>query len=97
MRAMLRADPSITTGERARILVALRDPEAPAPAATAAAPGPCLLRAKEVAARLACSTRTIARLAAEGHLPRRRLPGRKRAVGFLAADVDALLLGKGAV
>ena len=95
-RAMLRADPSVTTGERARILSVIRGRDDPPAAPTPTpAPGPCWIRTREAAHRLACSPRTIARLAQSGDLIRRRLPGRVRSCGFLARDVEKLAMAGG--
>ena len=94
-RAMLRADPSVTTGERARILSVIRGRDDPPAAPTPTpAPGPCWIRTREAAHRLACSPRTIARLAQSGILTRRRLPGRRHGSGFLVADVERIILGE---
>ncbi|GEM_PF-2130990 len=63
------------------------------PKAVAAAPSEArLVRRIEAARRLSCSLRTIDNLAASGVLQRRRLPGRLRASGFLASDLDALIV-----
>ncbi len=45
---------------------------------------------------VSCSMRTIDKLAATGILQRRKLPGPLRASGFLASDIDALILAGGA-
>lgn len=50
-----------------------------------------IMRRHEVAEVLGRSQRTIDNLASEGVLRRVTLPGRKRACGFLAKDVEALL------
>lgn len=51
------------------------------------------MRRAEAAQRLSCSLRSLDRLAASGALRKRTLPGRERASGFLASDVEALILG----
>ncbi len=52
-----------------------------------------LIRRQEVAKRMACSLRTVDKLANSGVLPKRTLPGRVRASGFLESDVDTLIAG----
>lgn len=56
---------------------------------------PRLVRRAEVARRLSRSLRFVDKLAASGVLAKRKLPGRVRALGFLASDVDALILAEG--
>jgi len=51
-----------------------------------------IIRRIEAARRLSCSLRTIDKLAATGVLQRRKLPGRVRASGFLAGDIDTLIV-----
>ncbi len=81
---ILKTDPTITTDERGRILDAITDkPAPPAP--------PKLLRRSAVAERLGLSIRAVDRLAEEGTLMKRVLPGRKRATGFIEADVNRLI------
>lgn len=90
VRSGLKADPTITPQERTRLLATLRQP-----AAQKAVPEifiePRLVRRAEVARRLSCSLRTVDKLAASGVLAKRKLPGRLRASGFLASDVDTLI------
>jgi len=50
-----------------------------------------VLSAVETARLLGVSRRTVAALAAEGHLKRAFLPGRVRPYGFHRASVEALL------
>jgi len=54
---------------------------------------PRLLRRAEVARRLSCSIRNVDRLAKEGLLRKRQLPGRSRASGFLESELTMLLTG----
>jgi predicted DNA-binding transcriptional regulator AlpA len=55
---------------------------------------PHILRRAEAAARLAVTPRTVDAWARRGLLPKVRLPGRTRAVGFRASDIDALVTGE---
>ncbi len=52
---------------------------------------PRLVRRAEAARRLSRSLRFVDKLAASGVLPKRRLPNRKRAAGFLESDLNALI------
>lgn len=54
-----------------------------------------IIRAREAAKMLSCSTRTIGTLAKSGHLKRAFLPGRKQGAGFKLSDVKALIAGAG--
>lgn len=89
IKSILAADPSVDTEARRRMLksmeVAQRPPE------EAREPESRILRRKEVARRLSCSLRTVDNLATSGVLKRVALPGRERALGFNASDVEALL------
>lgn len=96
IRAGLKADPSVTLAERARLLAILRN-GAPAKATIEIAPSPArLIRRDEVAARMACSVRAIDRWSQQGLLKKIRLPGHIRAIGFREADVIALIEGQSA-
>lgn len=93
IRSALHADPSLNPRDRTQILALLREK----PNGTNPKPAnepPRLIRRAEAARRLACSLRLIDRLAATGVLPKRRLPGRVRASGFLETDINALLEAK---
>ena len=92
VREMFRADPSISTPERNRLLALLRNggeakPTEPKP--------PRIMKRAEVARMLARSTRAVDLLARSGALPRVTLPGRTRSAGFREADVLALINAKG--
>lgn len=96
--AILKADPSLTPIDRSRIVSLMRNHGKSEQAAPALA-APVItrfMRRAEVAGRMSVSKRTVDKYAATGLLHKHTLPGRKRASGFLAADVDALLTGKGA-
>ncbi|MCG2659471.1 MAG: hypothetical protein L6437_04395, partial [Kiritimatiellae bacterium] len=90
--AILKADPSVSPPERNRLMsLARQGPEAketPAIIPTV----PRFIRRAEVAERMSVSLRTIDKYAVTGLLRKRVLPGRKRASGFLAADVEALMV-----
>ena len=92
VRSGLKADPTLTPQERTRLLASLRQPVAQKsiPATSAE---PRLIRRTEVARKLSRSLRFVDKLAAAGILAKRKLPGRMRASGFLASDVDALIQG----
>ncbi len=92
VRSALRADPSLSVAERTELLRRLKEgPTGPSPAAVVAA-DPRLVRRGEAARRLACSVRTVDRLARIGALRRRKLPGRVRGAGFLVSELDGLIL-----
>lgn len=50
-----------------------------------------ILRRPEVARRMSVGLRTIDKWAKEGILRKMKLPGRKRACGFLSSEIDALM------
>src|ERR1043165_8235168 len=92
--AGLRADPTVPPADRARILVLLRQgPSGPKPNPEPT-PEPRLVRRKEAACRLGVSLRSLDKLAKEGILPKRVLPGRIRASGFLESTLAELISGK---
>ncbi len=77
---------ALPTADRRRLLESMNT----------AGPPECLLRRKETARRLGVTQRAVDRLAAAGYLPRVRLPGRVRAVGFRESDVSAIIEGAAA-
>jgi predicted DNA-binding transcriptional regulator AlpA len=89
IKTLLKTDETLTPADRTRIIIYLRTGKPSEGKAAEAAP-PQILSRKEVAQRLGRSLGTVDGLARSGVLPRRTLPGRKRAVGFYASDVDAL-------
>ena len=93
IRSGLKSDPSISPGERTRLLAALRQPSPTPPPTGEAATRPRMVRRGEAALRLGVSLRTVDKLAKAGFLPRRVLPGRVRAAGFCEADLGALIAG----
>ena len=97
VRSILTADPSVNPVERNRLVSLLRqgpptESRTPIPAAPTSAR---LIRRLEVARRMSVSLRTVDSLAQAGMLRKRTFPGRKRASGFLEADLVALLTGQG--
>lgn len=94
IRSGLKSDPSLNPADRARILATIRNSMNAPKVDTAINSEPRLIRRVEVARRLSCSLRTVDKLAVNGVLAKRKLPGRVRASGFLASDVDALVSGK---
>jgi hypothetical protein len=95
VKALLKADPALTPADRARIVASVRNHgrEAETPRA-AAAPEKRILPRGEVARRFNRSLRFVDHLAKAGTLRRVRLPGRKRACGFLSEDVERLMTGE---
>jgi predicted nucleotide-binding protein len=90
IRASLKADPSVTPAERNRLLTALHK------GGTETTPRvlvtePKIVRFKQAAASLSCTTRQIAKLCDEGSLVRATLPGRKRAFGVTSESLAALV------
>lgn len=94
LRSGLKSDPTLTPQERARLLATLREPAAHK-SEPVISTEPRLVRRAEVARRLSRSLRFVDKLAASGVLAKRNLPGRVRASGFLASDVDGLILAGG--
>jgi len=92
IRSGLKSDPTLTPHERARLLAALRQPAAQKSGRETSS-DPRLVRRAEVARRLSRSLRFVDKLASAGILAKHKLPGRLRASGFLASDVDALIIG----
>ena len=90
IRTALKADPSVAATDRARLLAAIRGggEQAFKPVKVVEQR---LIRRAEVARRLGCSLRLVDRLAKDGALVKRKLPGRKRAAGILESDVLALI------
>ncbi len=97
MKALLKADPSLTPTDRARIIGAMRNQdreEQPVKVAATPKESRVLLRS-EVAQRFNRSLRFVDYLAKAGILRRVKMPGRQRACGFLSEEVDRLMAGEG--
>jgi len=91
VRAVLKAGPTVSPGQRTQILTVVRQgDQPPPPAASTPEPSQVLTRA-EVARRFSRSIRFVDYLAKQGVLRRITMPGRSRAVGFLAQEVDAVM------
>lgn len=90
VNAILKADPSLSNADRNRILSSIHTRES---AEQPKPKQPRILRRHEVASLFGKSLRWVDDLARSGMLCRRVLQGRKRAVGFLSTDVEALMLG----
>lgn len=90
IKAIISADQTLDPEARNRIMRAIATPS------TTEAPGERILRRSEAAKRLACCVRTLDRLVNQGILHKVSFPGRQRAAGFRASDIDALILGRAA-
>jgi hypothetical protein len=88
IKAMLRADPSVTAPDRTAIFAAVRGhpTKSSAPAARAK-----VLSPKAAGEILNRGPRGMHLLAQQGILRKVYLPGRKRSAGFRQADVEALI------
>lgn len=92
IRAMLKADASLTPETRIEILSAMEAARrGPSSNRTAFRDDAKVVRRKEVAQMLGRSIRLVDMLARTNALPRVTLPGRKRACGFRLSDVIALI------
>jgi hypothetical protein len=96
VKALLKTDPALTPEDRARIVAAIRNRgKAVQPVRVAAAVEKRILTRGDVAGRFNRSVRFVDRLAVEGIIRRVKLPGRKRACGFLAEEVERVMAGEG--
>lgn len=93
-RALLKADPSLTPGDRNRLLALLRNNGKTETEPTPTEPR--IIRRAEAARRLGCSLRAVDNWTAAGILRKVTLPNRTRAAGFREADIAALIAGEGA-
>jgi hypothetical protein len=93
IRSGLKADPSLTANDRTRILALLRNGPKPTENKAAHPTKPRIIGRIRTAERIDRSLRFVDRLAQEGLLKRVTLPGRKRAIGFVESDVEALITG----
>jgi hypothetical protein len=92
LKSVLRSDPTLSPADRAILLSRIRQKPEDPKGETAGTGEVRIIRRVEAAKRLSCSLRTVDSLAATGVLKRRKLPGRVRASGFLASEVDTLIL-----
>jgi len=90
IRALMSADGTMHPRDRTAILAAVRNhgqqPNQPTPPNL-----PKILSRAKVAEMLCCTPRSVDNLSHEGFLPRVRIPGRERALGYLLADVIELI------
>ena len=94
VKSALRADPNVSPAERKRHLNYLRYGHPAAenqPAIVNGSTGPRVESFGEAAERSNRSVRSIHLLCSQGLLTKCKLPGRKRASGVLAADLDKLI------
>jgi hypothetical protein len=97
LKFLLRADPSISTIERNQLLAGIRNGSLkPGSGESTRKAAERVVRREEASKRFSYSARTIDRLAREGILHKIRLPGRKRAAGFLESELVAAMTGRGA-
>ena len=94
IKSGLKSDSTLTAQDRQRIVAAIREATSPKIQPIIYLESR-LARRAEVAQRLQCSLRTVDKLAASGVLSKRKLPGRMRASGFLASDVELLITAGG--
>ncbi|NCC51879.1 MAG: hypothetical protein EOM20_11765 [Spartobacteria bacterium] len=87
IKATLKADPTLTAKDRARIMSKLREVDHPQTEPSA----PEIFRRADVARMLHRSLRAVDQLAVEGILTRVKLPGRTRSCGFRKAEVYSLI------
>lgn len=94
IKAGLKADPTVSPADRSSLLAMLKQrPATPKPAPESPFI-PRIVRRKEAASRLGLSLRSIDKLARDGILQKRVLPGRVRGAGFVESDLLALIAGK---
>lgn len=95
VKAIMNVDPSMTQGKIRKAIDAMLVADNPPPPMTqqADATKP-IMSAREAARLLGLTTRTVRRLAKEGHITPLKLPGRKTAFGYDGDTVRALLSGK---
>jgi hypothetical protein len=92
VKALLKADPSLTPSDRTHIVGAVRNHGRPTePQPTPVRQGARILTRAEVAKRFGRTLRFVDTLSAQGVLRRVTLPGRIRSCGFREADVEQLL------
>jgi hypothetical protein len=92
VKALLKADPSLTPSDRTKIVGAVRNHGQPVePKPTLERESARILTRAEVAKRFGRTLRFVDTLSAQGVLRRVTLPGRIRSCGFREADVEQLL------
>src|ERR1039457_6487576 len=93
IRAGLKTDPTLSSVERTRLLVVLRNhgKQTQSPQQTCQDVTPKIIRRKQAAERLNSSLRFVDLLARQGILKKCVLPGRTRAVGIVESSLLAVL------
>lgn len=94
VNAVLKADPALTPAERVRIMALIRNHGRKPEPATPPAPGKQVLTRDDVARRFNRSKRFVDGLGKAGILRRVKLPGRTRACGYLAEEVERVMSGE---
>jgi len=96
MKALLKTDPALTPLDRQRIVETLRTHgRQPEMARAPATRDKRILSRRDVAQRFNRSLRFVDHLAKAGTLRRVTLPGRQRACGFVADEVERLMADDG--
>ena len=94
LRAGLKADPTITPAQRAKLLLLLRNGDKAQPERASVPPAvPRVLSRRAVSERLGRSMRYVDRLCQCGILQKVTMPGRVRAIGFREEDVTRVISG----
>jgi hypothetical protein len=93
IRAGLKTDPTLSSAERTRVLMILRNQGKQPRLAQIDHPVPRIIRRKQAAERLNSSLRFVDLLARQGVLKKCVLPGRQRAAGILESSLLAVLTG----
>ena len=91
IRAIVKADPSITAPERTALLATIRGQPNKTTNTHTEPRGERVIRPKAAGELLSRSPRGMHLLAEQGVLAKVYLPGRKRSAGFRLADVEALI------
>ncbi|MDD5705845.1 MAG: hypothetical protein PHR35_07960 [Kiritimatiellae bacterium] len=95
VKALLKADPVLTPLDRQRIVTAIRNHgKDAAPPQRACVVEKRILSRRDVARRFSRSVRFVDDLGKAGILRRVKLPGRRRACGFLAEEVERVMGGE---
>jgi hypothetical protein len=95
VKAVMKADPTVTPAQRAQLLAILRNPGKQSETPRLTQCEQRILQRAEVARRFNRSLRFVDKLAKGGILRRVKLPGRTRACGFLAVEVERVMTGEG--
>ena len=93
VRAILKADPSLTPADRSRILAGIRNHGKEKTPKSTPPEERRIIRRAEAARRLGVSLRAIDTWAAQGILRKIKLPRRTRACGFSSTEIERLATG----